>query len=115
MTGPEHAGGPAEAGEEEKKSHASMELIHRTIIVLEALAAAEGPLSLTELSRRVGLHKSTALRLLRSLGEEGYASFDREKRTWQAAEGMARLQAGGAGSQDDNDGEDMPSITCKAA
>jgi len=121
MKSPENAGGPAEAGGKDRKNHASMELIHRAIIVLEALAAAREPVSLTLISRRVGLHKSTALRLLRSLAEEGYAEFDRDRRTWKAGPSMARLgtrDASDEGSAPDekSGGEDQPTcITCKAA
>jgi len=47
----------------------------RTLQVLEALAS-DGELGLTELAERVGLHKSTLFRFMRTLCDLGYARRD---------------------------------------
>ncbi|MFQ5945827.1 MAG: IclR family transcriptional regulator, partial [Anaerolineae bacterium] len=56
----------------------------RALDILDALVASNGGLSLTDLSRRVDLHKSTAHRLLQSLIGRGLASQDQETRRYRA-------------------------------
>lgn len=50
-----------------------MELVKKTFLVLETLAALERPSSLSELTERVKLPKPTVYRILRALVESGYA------------------------------------------
>lgn len=44
----------------------------RALLVLEALGEAGGPLGVTEIARRIGVHKSSVYRLLRTMVEYGY-------------------------------------------
>jgi DNA-binding IclR family transcriptional regulator len=59
---------------------------------METLAAADTPLTLTDVSDRVGLHRSTALRLLRTLAQDGYAAAGPHPRTWTAGPAILKLQ-----------------------
>jgi DNA-binding IclR family transcriptional regulator len=56
--------------------------VSRAFAVLETLATAPGGLRLQELSRRVGLHKATAFRLVRTLVQLGYVKQDGERETY---------------------------------
>jgi DNA-binding IclR family transcriptional regulator len=67
---------------------------------MEALAAADTPLTLTDVSDRVGLHRSTALRLLRTLAEDGYAAAGPHLRTWTAGPAILKLQTQVHGNKD---------------
>jgi DNA-binding IclR family transcriptional regulator len=49
--------------------------VERALAILAAFEQASEPLTLSELSRRTGLYKSTALRLLESLRKFGYVSL----------------------------------------
>ena len=46
--------------------------VARTFDILEILAHEKDGLGLTEIGKKVGLHKSTVFRLLSSLAEKGY-------------------------------------------
>ncbi len=52
-----------------------VQAVGRTLQIMEALAA-EGELGLTDLSDRVGVHKSTLFRFMRTLCQLGYARRD---------------------------------------
>ncbi|NMM85705.1 IclR family transcriptional regulator [Rhodococcus sp. SRB_17] len=56
--------------------------VTRALHVLEAFALGESSLSLAELSRRCGLHKSTVLRLARTLAQSGFM-VQREDGDWR--------------------------------
>ncbi len=60
--------GPAEA----ESSTGSVVAVTRAMALLGAFALGESQLSLAELSRRCGLHKTTALRIARTLAMAGY-------------------------------------------
>jgi len=60
-----------------KSGEAQVQSVVRTLIVLESLAS-EGELGLTELAERVGMHKSTLFRFMRTLCDLGYARRDRD-------------------------------------
>ncbi|MCG0277302.1 MAG: IclR family transcriptional regulator [Thermanaeromonas sp.] len=49
-----------------------VQAVERALIILEALAKAEGPVSLSSLSAEVGLHVSTVHRLLSTLARRGF-------------------------------------------
>ena len=51
---------------------ATVQSIDRALSIIEALAGEKEGLGVTEISTRVGLHKSTVHRLLSALGERGY-------------------------------------------
>ncbi len=51
---------------------ATVQSIDRALSIVEALAGEKDGLGVTEISMRVGLHKSTVHRLLSALGERGY-------------------------------------------
>lgn len=71
--------------------------VTRALHLLEAFSLGESHLSLAELSRRVGLHKTTVLRLARTLALSGYL-VQREEGTWRLGPAAgwlgARYQAG---------------------
>lgn len=79
---------------EDRPAHTSVQVVHRSLRVLEALSAAHMALSLTTISERVGLHRSTTLRILRTLADDGYTVFEPRSRTWIIGPAILRLQAG---------------------
>ncbi|MFC5521378.1 IclR family transcriptional regulator [Polaromonas jejuensis] len=84
---------PAEAGARD----GGVIAVTRALQLLEAFALGESHLSLAELSRRCGLHKTTVLRLARTLALSGYMvqRDDGEWRLGPAAGWLgARYQAG---------------------
>ncbi len=72
----------------------SVQVIRRALTLLEVLSRASGPRSLSDISRRADLHKSTALRILRTLADSGYTVHERDSRRWRLGPGILRLQAG---------------------
>lgn len=62
----------------ERRNTSIVQSIDRALDILEVLANEEGPLRLTELSRRLSLHKSTTHRLLSSLIQRKYVDQDPE-------------------------------------
>ena len=60
------------ADEAEQPSTGSVVAVSRAIALLEAFALGEAQLSLAELSRRCGLHKTTVLRIARTLAMQSY-------------------------------------------
>lgn len=71
--------------------------VARALQLLEAFALGESHLALSELSRRCGLHKTTVLRLARTLAQSGYM-VQREDGDWRLGPAAgwlgARYQAG---------------------
>lgn len=71
--------------------------VTRALQLLDAFAVGESHLSLAELSRRAGLHKTTVLRLARTLAQSGYM-VQREDGDWRLGPAAgwlgARYQAG---------------------
>ena len=72
----------------------SVQVIRRALTLLEVLSTSVGPVSLSDISRHAGLHKSTALRILRTLADSGYTVYERDSRRWRLGPGILRLQAG---------------------
>ena len=70
--GPEHA----------MPSTGSVIAVTRAMKVLDAFALGESHLTLAELSRRCPLHKTTALRIARTLAQSGYL-VQREGGDWR--------------------------------
>lgn len=59
-----------------KKSPSSIQVIDRSVLLLEAIAASNSPASLKILSAESRLHPSTAFRILASLIENGFVERD---------------------------------------
>ena len=59
-----------------EKSTSSIQVINRSVHLLEAIAACNSPASLKILSAETGLHPSTAFRILSSLIENGFVERD---------------------------------------
>lgn len=74
-----------------------MTAVTRALQLLDAFALGESHLSLAQLSRRCGLHKTTALRLARTLAASGYM-VQRDDGDWRLGPSAgwlgARYQAG---------------------
>lgn len=79
----DHAGNDSDAGDEghdndagsasaEATRFAPVTAVLRAMHILDAFALSESALSLAELGRRCGLHKSTVLRLARTLAVDGW-------------------------------------------
>ncbi|MFN4118831.1 IclR family transcriptional regulator [Acidovorax sp.] len=83
--------------EGEEPSSGGVIAVTRALQVLEAFSLGESGLPLAELSRRCGLHKTTVLRLARTLAQAGYM-VQREDGEWRLGPAAgwlgARYQAG---------------------
>lgn len=66
---------PAASGERAAPDY-SIAVLDRALDLLEALAAAPGPLGVTEAARQVGASKSAAFRVLSNLERRGYVGKD---------------------------------------
>ena len=69
-------------------THRSLE---RGLAVLEIVAASEGPASLTETARRVGLHRSTAHHLMQTLVGAGYLRQEKGSRGYELTPRLFQL------------------------
>jgi IclR family transcriptional regulator, KDG regulon repressor len=78
----------------------TVQSVERTFDVLEALAAARQPIPISELSQKLGLHISTAHRLLGTLIERGYARQDEASGRYGIGSRLMEL-AGGLSEQVD--------------
>ena len=59
-----------------------VQVLSRALAILNRLAAADGPMSLTEIAKASGLAASTAHRILTSLQSERFVRADSETRGW---------------------------------
>ena len=84
--------------------------LSRGIRLLEELADARGPLTIDDLSARVGLHRSVAYRLLRTLEDHGLVTRDPTGAV-RLGTGLAALAAGVAA---DLQSEALPELTAAA-
>ena len=73
--------------------------LDRALDVLEALADAEGDISLSQLSENIGLPLGTVHRLLGSLVARGYAAQDRETRLYGPGPRLLEVAARAAGNR----------------
>lgn len=69
-------------------THLSLE---RGLAVLEAVAASEGPASLAETARRLGLHRSTAHHLMQTLVSAGYLRQEKVSRGYALTSKLYQL------------------------
>ncbi len=65
--------------------------VSRAASVLRLLAAQQTGLGVSDIARRVGLVPSTCLHVLRALVDEGFISFDDEKKTYKSGVGLLTL------------------------
>lgn len=73
-------------------NHDSVEAVRRAMRILEAFGMDDSNLSLAELSRRTGYHRSTVLRLARTLAMDDYMA-QRPDGTWRLARAAGWLGA----------------------
>ncbi|MEN9538034.1 MAG: HTH-type transcriptional regulator KipR [Pseudomonadota bacterium] len=66
--------------------------VSRALRLLEAFGIDDAQLSLTELSRRTGMHKSTALRIARTLAQSNYV-VQRDDGSWRLGRAVGWLGA----------------------
>ncbi len=95
---PSSSGLPASADEKgAKAADGGVIAVTRALQLLDAFGLGESHLPLAELSRRCGLHKTTVLRLARTLAQSGYL-VQREDGDWRLGPATgwlgARYQAG---------------------
>jgi len=67
------------------KSDYLIQSVSRALDLLEAFTAKEGELGVTELSRKLKLHKNNVFRLLATLETRGYVEQDRETERYRLA------------------------------
>lgn len=84
--------------------------LSRGIRILEVLADARGPLTIDEISTRLGVHRSIAYRLLRTLEDHGLVTRDAAG----AVSLGARMAALAAGVAHDLQAEALPELTAIA-
>ncbi|OLC58392.1 MAG: hypothetical protein AUH85_00875 [Chloroflexi bacterium 13_1_40CM_4_68_4] len=81
-------------GADAARPRQSVQSVERTLDLLEALAAAQGEVSITNLAQRTGLHVSTVHRLLATLVHRGYVRQNRESSRYYLGSKMAMLGEG---------------------
>jgi len=91
-------------------SPAGSQTLSRGIRILEILSDAREPLTIDEIARRLGVHRSVAYRLLRTLEDHGLVARDDAGRVDLGA----RLAALAAGVAHDLQAEALPELTAVA-
>ena len=84
--------------------------LSRGIRILETLADAREPLTIDEIARRLGVHRSVAYRLMRTLEDHGLVTRDPSGRVQLGA----RMAALAAGVAHDLQAEALPELTAVA-
>ena len=74
--------------------------VARVATVLRLLAGERYGLGVTEIARRVGLVPSTCLHVLRALVDEGFITFDEQKKTYRTGVGLLTLVRDAMASSD---------------
>jgi IclR family KDG regulon transcriptional repressor len=69
-----------------------LQTVVRAFSILEALAESPAGVRLIDLSRKVGLHKSTAFRLVRTMALLGYVAQTEDGKLYRIGDGV-RLKA----------------------
>src|SRR5256886_7938036 len=77
-----------------KRTRRSVQSVDRALDLLEALATADGEVSITALAARTGLHVSTVHRLLATLLRRGYVRQNPETSRYYAGAKLATLAEG---------------------
>ena len=78
----------------QKRARRSVQSVDRALDLLEALAAADGEVSITALAAQTGLHVSTVHRLLATLLRRGYVRQNPETSRYYAGAKLATLAEG---------------------
>lgn len=78
----------------ERRPRQSVQSVERTLDLVEALANAQGEVSITHLASRTGLHVSTVHRLLSTLVHRGYVRQNRETSRYYLGSKLALLAEG---------------------
>jgi DNA-binding IclR family transcriptional regulator len=86
----EHDGAEAET----RRPRQSVQSVDRTLDLIEALAAAQGEISITHLAARTQLHVSTVHRLLSTLLRRGYVRQNRETARYYLGAKLALIAEG---------------------
>lgn len=68
------------------KDFVQVQVLVRAFSILEAMADRPSGISLVDLSRRVGLHKSTTFRMLRTLATLGYVVQSESNRFYRVSD-----------------------------
>lgn len=83
--------GEQESATKEDRARGTIQAFDRGLMVLDALAAASGDASLAQLAAQFPWHKSTTLRLLKTLVQHGHAEQDPESQRYHLGLGILRL------------------------
>src|SRR5213593_3305044 len=84
----------APGAESPARPRQSVQSVERTLDFMEALASAQGEISITSLAQRTGLHVSTVHRLLATLVHRGYVRQNRETSRYYLGSKLALLGEG---------------------
>ena len=80
-------------GEQSERGGVTIQALHRGLMVLEALAGERGDASLAQLASQFHWHKSTTLRLLKTLVHHGHVEQDPETQRYRLGLGILRLSS----------------------
>src|ERR1043165_4452114 len=78
-------------GDERSAARMTHRSLERGLHVMEVIAASGGLISLAEIARRTGLHRSTGHHLLQTLVGTGYLSQDPASRSYEPAPKVFQL------------------------
>ena len=79
---------------EPAKERGGIQSIERAFAILEEIARHRDGIGLAELSKRVGLHSSTAFHLIRTMVQLGYLSQPPESKKYRVGRRLFTLAAG---------------------
>src|ERR1700754_1188454 len=86
-------------GDKDQKANAAVQSVDRALLVLEILATL-GQAGVTEIAVELGVHKSTASRLIAVLESRGYVEQASQRGKYRLGFAIARLARAGSGQLD---------------
>jgi DNA-binding IclR family transcriptional regulator len=86
-------------GDDEQRANTAVQSVDRALLVLEILAAA-GQAGATEIAAELGVHKSTASRLIAALEARGFVEMASERGKYRLGYAIARLARASSGHLD---------------